>query len=254
MSVQRHNTILSINIDRQLNLLSELSETIEQTSPIILAIQDPPTLTESQRNIVLNNFFPTMTISSFNKRHLILTNKDLLIGIPDKSSDDTNDKASSLSIEFKLMNNDDSYLLTSIYLKPKADHNDIQNCLGKIETLARDTSGLSRTIILGDTNSTSNLWAPITELVPELEGLINFNHDNNNTYQQKRINRGHQLNRFINRTKLTCLNAAQISPTFTSNSKQGNRRAYIDLILVGNKAIYTWNNFATYKHSKYILM
>lgn len=249
MSAHRHNTIVSVNIDKQLNLIPSLSKATKEIQPIIIAIQDPPNMTECQRNITFTNYFPNMLIANADKHHIILTDKSLPIGIPDNASY-SGDNTSYLSIQFKLRHTDsNSYIINSIYLKPKADTFDIKNCLDKIESLARNTYGLSRSIILGDSNSTSNLWTPISDLIPELEGKTNYNQTNNNNYQQKRINKGNQLNNFINRTKLTCLNRTCQGSTFTSHANQGSRESYIDIILTGSKAIKTWSEFSTFKYA-----
>ena len=249
MSVHRHNTILSVNIDKQLNLIPSLSKAAEEIQPLIIAIQDPPNMTECQRNITFTNYFPNMLIANASKHHIILTDRNLPIGIPDNASF-SGENTSYLSIQFKLRHTDsNNYIINSVYLKPKADAFDIKNCLDKIETLARNTYGLSRSITLGDSNATSNLWSPISDLIPELDGKINYNHNNNNTYQQKKINKGNQLNNFISRTKLTCLNRVCQGSTFTSHANQGNRESYIDIILTGSRAIKTWSEFSAFKYS-----
>lgn len=241
----RNSNIISVNLDGMLSRTILLSETINRLSPIAIILQDLPKSRNEGLKRIMSQIAPEFRLihydnSAQNVEHsdtaiLINPDKALITAIHRQSEARQFGGASAIGVSITLNKRQEPeqqprMILISAYIRPRTSHKDANACLDWIEDTCRRNEGISRTIIMGDFNATNPMWAPIEE-----------EQDNKETsekhYKLIKENRGRLIERFITRTKLNCLNDSSRGPTYTC----GTRTAYIDLVLVGSKALRQWN-------------
>lgn len=244
--MQEHKVIASINIDRSLTKLIRVTNFINSLSPIIIAIQDPPLINRSMLESLINSLNHSYKLiiahnSNFqhiNTKHIILVREQLITEVKIILFNDHSDNFTTLGISFK--ENHHEYNLFSIYIRPRTQHHELDKTLKIIETTAKQHSGMSNTIILGDSNSSHQNWAPIQEILTTSK-LTNSNINSIKHYSQIKTNRGRQLHNWLYNNKLKSLNTITTGPTYI-NTKQ-KTSSHIDLICMGQKCIRKWNSF-----------
>ena len=235
--------IMSVNIDRRIASFMALKEHINKIKPIAVLIQDVPQMKKTE--FISNcatiadgySIFTCDTECERKKRDIIKAENMILVRPDHKaeklSSDNTQVdrdkrfKSTVLGIRLTLDSGKEVPLF-SVYIRPNTTYNDAKMILDWISTSARDVDQ-SRTLVMGDFNSYSLDWAPARL------GNLSF------TFKYNRLKsaRGKAVSRFMNLSKLLCLNRIDLGPTNVLQTK--GHESYVDLAFVGMKACYNWN-------------
>lgn len=232
--------ITSLNLDNQMGNLVQFKRIIDELRPIICLLQDVPGL---NRELILDairgiaNDYRVVMNEEDLRRHKHIDNlalvdeerinvKRIHLYVAPAGS-----KATSIGLSVSRVGETQNHLiLFSVYIRPRASHEQTRHCLEWINSTSRENEGNSRTIIAGDFNATDPTWAPV-------EFIMNHIEQNALHYTQIKEVRGRAIANTMDRNLLTCLNDIQSGPTF-DNTRQ---IAYTDLVFAGNKAIRTWN-------------
>lgn len=241
------NKVISVNTDGMLSRIMQLSEKINEHNPGVIALQDLPYSRNHSLRQVLNKITPEFTlieeaedssspIAENNVALLINLAKIKLIKVHRREHmSRQNRAASALAISINTNQNNDettrgNMIIASIYIRPRATHAETDSCLKWIEQVGKSNEGLSRSLILGDFNAYSPLWAPTDEATSN-------NETSHKHYRMIKETRGRFIEKTTNRLKLTCLNNPKLGPTY----KMSDREAYIDLVFAGSKTSRQWN-------------
>lgn len=229
------NTIISFNCDSKWSNLKAIIDFFLDNNINMAALQDTPIQSETKK-------YPN------NQHALILgTNKQkLLINLnkvnPDLSThlEQSCENIHIQSIKASFYKINSPITIYNIYIKPRTQTGEL---ISKLETLESNIkqNGASRTIILGDFNSLSTEWCPTSKTIHLDNPRSNTNE--NKKYINLQLTRGRLIKNFIDQLKLTCLNNQNTG--YTAYNNYYGTESHIDLAIVGNKCLRTWNNVKT---------
>lgn len=231
--------IISTNADNRPTKLIQVIDYTILHRPIVVCIQDCPRITrDAERLLIETNY----NIVFQNADRPMDKNENTILVYKANSVEDDTSLATriSLTVAFKL--GERKYLITSIYVRPRTSHAELITQLKLIEQSHKQW-GVSRSIIMGDTNATGMDWAPSSELWPELDSSASAQAATGQQhYQQIKMTRGQIISKWLNKLKMNILNDINKGPTFISCA--GNNAAHIDIAACGQKANRTWSTFA----------
>lgn len=263
------STIVSYNNDKRSNsLVKNLKDIIYRFNPMLIMLQDLP-----------SNFNLTKVKKILNHRYNHLTNprKDMAILLyetlnfepidnnitvnshfvacnqiesfhqqsnPDQSQRPTNHRSKSsckiraLGCRFEAKPGK-WFNIFNIYIRPRATHSDVGSLLNWIVRAAQEKHGLGKSIIMGDTNSSSFEWDP--EFSKTKNRKLRSFETSIKHYDQIKLIRGKLISNFISKHKLICLNRFDEGPTYYD--PQYKNESFIDIALIGEKAYRKWQEF-----------
>lgn len=231
--------LLSLNIDRQVSRLIQLSKLTLEHKPIIVCIQDMFAHNTRDKAELTATLFPGYKAYTNNNETIGLVT---LIATEDAQTCDINnytDKEDMIAIQSTRIkqNNFHEETIVNIYIRPKATADKVSKALSWIERQVKD---ISRATIVGDINSTAITWdsecgkriikAPIT------------------AYERLKIAKGKIIKNWCDSKGMSCLNEDTRMPTYHSHEGYSST---IDVALVGTKAKRKWKLLHTIKAFDY---
>lgn len=253
--------IISINLDGKHSNLIKLEEIIRDNQPIICLLQDVPRTGPSSLSetffTIAENYDPIYHGDDLRRlkriENLILVDSERIVvhkvhlynggsranalGISINRVREETVETSSSNLTDRVDYGD--MIIFSIYIRPRASHHEAKRCLEWIGDTSKNNEGHSRTIVMGDMNAAEASWGPIVETINNREG-------SDSHYRQIKLVRGRLVAKHFSKIKLTCLNRAELGPTY-----QGiHGDSFIDLAFVGNKMLRTWTELHLKKISE----
>lgn len=247
--------IISINVDAKLSNLLKLDTVITAQDPILIAIQDVPTLSLAQLKQTCQHLAPdyklitaesmagsdTSETRRIKRQHLILVSNSVhdpaprILATNERITRRANNssKATTMIIEFT-HHNMVKYKLASVYVRPRSTWQELKACLELIETTVGGV--MSHLAIVGDFNASNTCWSPTAKVV-RIDN--DFNISSSGHYVQQKLIRGRYIATFYQKHKLNLLNLINRGPTFSTSSTE----SYTDLAFIDNKGLRVWDQF-----------
>lgn len=228
---QDKNTIISLNCDGKWSIFEEIIGYIIKRNITVAMLQDTPNESDRRK-------YPSLETIKFIKTNRGLTlvyNSNQIEPIMITNTSTTTLNTSTQTIKMQLKGLNSPINLCNIYIKPKTTTSELMNTLKNLGSTIKNM-GFSRTIIMGDINSTSIEWCPMEKC----GGLGDSRTNNTNkSYINLQLARGRLIRNFASQNKLTCINDRNAG--HTAYNKFLKTKAYIDIALVGSKCYRTWH-------------
>jgi len=244
------NSVISINVDRSLESITNLKTPIAEHRPVAVMIQDLPKLEHQALHDIRRAIAPKYWLfylytdyRSLSTERTLTTGSAILVHTSKKSKriqmtpEDEERLFKGGSHVFGVsirVTGKHEFPFYSVYLRPNASHVETSGILNWILESAKSI-GVERAVIMGDFNATSVQWALPRLLTSNLTRLTKINSSISLT-----STRGRAVAKFIKKANLNLLNRIECGPTWA----QGGRSSFIDLALVGERALRIWNGFA----------
>lgn len=212
--------VISLNTDRRLTSIIKLNHIINRYKPDIITLQDISQTNNRMRNTINQLAYSNYRIQTGGHRNSLWTLTRMNMDIHNFGTITSSDKTNAIFTDIHIQGH--MLKIINIYIKPKATYTQVKQLLIEIEEEAKRLT--SKTIIAGDLNSSSIGWDADNTLNKETS---------ERHYANIKISRGKEIERFMNKNRLTCINANR-EHTYISNKGNGS---IIDLIIVGDKLL-----------------
>lgn len=221
--------LVTYNIGQKLSNLIKLSETIPETDPLAICVQDMFTSTKTLDTII--TLFPGYNSHTSGLEHtrlLTLIRRDETNTIEVKVFEKELVSVQIFHIQQLELHTE---YLANIYIRPRANYSNVAEALEWIEA---NTGNLSRLTLMGDTNATAPIWGD--ELLQrQIKSTMT-------EYDKLKNERGKLIGRWIERRNLICLNEDKQEPTYRGYNFATSS---IDIVLVGQKSMRKWKHIDT---------
>lgn len=225
--------IMTVNLDSRLTNLIKITKNIQNNKPMIVALQDMPTLKQDNLIRIINANISGYSIVSKKAREgntrvkpetAILIENGTLEEIETTEHLDQGRVSATVAIGKIKRLQEQRICIVNIYIRPRAGFQETDELFKWIQEVSRQAKiGNSQTVILGDINAEAPEWSPMKWATDE------------NEYTRIKHNRGRQIARIIKEMKLNTLNP---------NPRNGGsyighdgHESYIDTIFGGEKIL-----------------
>lgn len=220
--------IISMNIDRKLSSLIQLSEITTQHHPAIVCIQDMYNENTEDKQEAMNRLFPgyiQQTAGQPRARLKTLTCTQRTVNLHTNSYCDEN----IITILITRSKIADSQIINTanIYIRPKSSALAVIKALDWIE---QNVQHISQTLLVGDFNAISHIWDNEYANRLIMKALT--------PYDKKKIEKGKIIENWMGKKNLMCLNEDTRAPTY---SAEDGHTSTIDLAIVGSKTRRKWS-------------
>lgn len=226
---------ISLNTDKSIHKILQLNDAIYSYQPTAICLQDTPSNNNNNTIDFLKTLAPKYAIECSDNENQITLINSTTHQITNNSTYNT-PNTTILYTEITEIQKHTKTNVFNVYLRPKTTHEQLKDTLAFLTQTAKGSqAGISKTIVTGDFNATSTLWAPINIILNK-----NYTRQTSNHYEQTKKNRGRLIETWLKQTKLKCINDTSKGPTFSHNKTE---KAYVDATFIGNKLLRTFKAF-----------
>lgn len=224
--------ILSLNIDKRISQLTELSKLAFKHKPTAICIQDVFSRATEDREETIRSLFPGYNIHTTDDSQptlATLTDQEEIEVLGVQKYSDNEGMIAILMTRIQQASYHDETVINA-YIRPRTTASAVSEALEWVNLQARN---MSRIVLVGDINSTAIIWDNQNGRT-QLEGTLN-------NYEILKHARGKVINSWINRMRLICLNEDHRPATYVGHEQHNSA---IDIALVGSKSYRKWKQLS----------